>query len=237
MIHHRLLRPIVFNSKLITQNSKLLLVLALMLGTSGCSLLRRGPDPANLLTPTHPAFQVQAPPQYHALFETSDGNFVIEVNREWAPLGADRFFNLVRHGYYDGARFFRVLPDFVVQFGIPADTLLSRTWREQYIADDSVTEQNLPGTVSFATAGPDTRTAQVFINVADNRRLDPLGFAPFGRVVEGMDVVRGFYSGYGEGAPRGSGPDQDRMEAEGVAYLEREFPLLDYIVSARIVRR
>ena len=214
-----------------------LLLLSLIALSSACSTFRRGPDPADLLIPTSPALSAPAPEQYFVRFQTSRGDFLVEVNRAWAPLGADRFYNLVRHGYYDSARFFRVLPDFVVQFGIPADTTLSRIWSGQQIPDDSVSQSNQRGFVSFASGGPGTRTAQVFINLADNRRLDGLGFAPFARVIEGMEVVDDFYAGYGEGAPRGRGPAQDRMEAEGNAYLEREFPLLDYIVSARVVSR
>ncbi|MGH7699737.1 MAG: peptidylprolyl isomerase [Gemmatimonadales bacterium] len=171
---------------------------------------------------------------FRARFETSEGDFVIEVHRDWAPLGADRFHELVSSGYYDGARFFRVLPGFVAQFGIHGDPQVAAAWRERRIADDPVRESNARGTVTFATGGPDTRTTQVFINYADNGRLDAMGFAPFGRVVEGMDVVDRLHAGYGEGAPRGPGPDQSRIQAEGNAYLEREFPELDYVRRAAI---
>lgn len=211
--------------------------LPLLFVLASCATFQRGPDPAALLTPASPSLAEQSPPQYHVQFETSRGPFVMEVNREWAPLGADRFYNLVRHGFYDGARFFRVLPDFVVQFGIPGDTALSQIWSEQHIQDDPVVQSNRRGYVSFAMAGPDTRTAQVFINLAENQRLDAMGFAPFGRIVEGMEIVQSLFAGYGEGPPRGSGPDQDLIEREGTPYLEREFPLLDYIQRARLVRR
>lgn len=213
------------------------LALIPLLFAGACAPFARGPDPAALLDPASPALAVEAPPQYFVEFETTQGEFVVEVNRDWAPRGADRFFNLVRHGFYNGAHFFRVLPDFVVQFGLPADPALSEIWTEQRMEDDPVTHENLPGTVSFASAGPDTRTTQVFINLVDNRRLDGLGFTPFGRVIEGMDVVRQFYSGYGEGPPRGRGPDQGRIESEGAAYLSAEYPELDSIVDARIVDR
>ncbi len=168
------------------------------------------------------------PENYRVEFETSKGNFTVEVTRDLAPLGADRFYNLIKSGFYDGARFFRVLPGFVVQFGLPADPAVAR------IADDRVKGSNARGTITFATAGPNTRTTQVFINLADNANLDGMGFAPFGRVTEGMDVVGQLYSGYGEGAPHGRGPDQGRITSEGNAYLEREFSKLDYIEKATV---
>jgi len=176
-----------------------------------------------------------APETYKAQFETSKGNFTVEVTRAWAPLGADRFYNLIRGGFYDGARFFRVLPGFVVQFGIPADPAVARNWRSARIADDPVTQSNKPGSITFATAGANTRTTQVFISLANNGNLDGMGFAPFGRVVKGMDIVGRFYSGYGEGAPHGRGPDQGRVQSEGNTYLERDFPKLDYIKKAAVL--
>ena len=176
-----------------------------------------------------------APETFKAQFETSKGNFTVEVTRDWAPLGADRFHHLVKSGFFDGARFFRVLPGFVVQFGIPADPGVARTWRAARIADDPVTGSNTPGSVTFATAGANTRTTQVFINLGNNKNLDGMGFAPFGRVVEGMDIVGQLYSGYGEGAPHGHGPDQGRVQSEGNAYLERDFPKLDYIKKAAVL--
>jgi peptidyl-prolyl cis-trans isomerase A (cyclophilin A) len=175
------------------------------------------------------------PALFRARFETSAGTFVIEVHRDWAPLGADRFYDLVKGGYYDGVRFFRVLPRFMAQFGIHGDPRVSAHWRDRRIADDPVRQSNTRGMVSYATAGPGTRTTQVFINYADNSMLDGQGFAPFGRVVEGMEVVDRLYAAYGEGAPRGRGPDQGRMQAEGNAYLERDFPKLDFVKSATIV--
>jgi peptidyl-prolyl cis-trans isomerase A (cyclophilin A) len=184
--------------------------------------------------PTDAAFNVQAPDTFRARFETTKGVFVIEVQRAWAPRGADRFYNLVRSGYYDGVRFFRVLPGFMAQFGIHGDPVVSAAWRDQRIQDDPVRRTNVRGMVSFATAGPGTRTTQVFINFGNNDRLDAIGFAPFGQVVEGMDVVDQLYAGYGEGAPRGRGPDQGRMQAEGNPYLERQFPRLDAVKTARI---
>jgi peptidyl-prolyl cis-trans isomerase A (cyclophilin A) len=188
----------------------------------------------DIKNPTSAAFQAQAPDSFRARFETSKGVFVIGVTRAWAPRGADRFYNLVRSGYYDGVRFFRVLPGFMAQFGIHGDPAVSAAWRDQRIEDDPVRRTNIRGMVSFATAGPGTRTTQVFINFANNDRLDGMGFAPFGQVVEGMDVVDQLYAGYGEGAPRGRGPDQSRMQGEGNAYLERAFPQLDVVKRARI---
>jgi peptidyl-prolyl cis-trans isomerase A (cyclophilin A) len=161
--------------------------------------------------------------------------FVIEVQRDWAPYGADRFYELVKNGYFDGQRFFRVLSGFMAQFGIHGDPKVSAAWRERRIPDDPVKQSNTRGMVSFATAGPNTRTTQVFINYADNSALDGQGFAPFGRVVEGMDAVDRLFAGYGEGAPRGRGPDQGRIQGEGEAYLARDFPKLDSVKRATIV--
>jgi peptidyl-prolyl cis-trans isomerase A (cyclophilin A) len=176
-----------------------------------------------------------APEVFQARFETSRGDFIVEVTRKWAPLGADRFYNLVKNGVFDGARFFRVLPGFVVQFGIPGDPAVARLWRSAQIADDPVVESNRRGRITFATSGPNSRTTQVFINLADNASLDGMGFAPFGRVAEGLEIVGQLHSGYGEGAPRGRGPEQGRIQAEGNAYLERQFPKLDHIKRAAIL--
>jgi len=171
----------------------------------------------------------RAPDSYHVRFETSKGNFTLEVTRSAAPLGADRFYTLCKSHFYNGARFFRVIPGFVVQFGINGDPAVSKRWRDSKIPDDPVRESNRRGAIAFATDGPNTRTTQVFINLANTPRLDSKGFAPFGRVIEGMDVVDSFYSAYGEGPPLGGGPAQSRIEAEGNAYLESAFPKLDYI--------
>ena len=176
-----------------------------------------------------------APESYRVRFETTKGPFVVEVHRAWAPHGADRFYNLVKLGYYDGVTFFRVLDDFMAQCGIHGDPKVSRAWRDARIPDDPVAQSNTRGMVTFATAGPNTRTTQIFINYKDNSSLDGMGFAPFGRVVEGLAVVDALYSGYGEGAPRGSGPHQGRAQAEGNEYFRREFPKLDHIETARLV--
>lgn len=171
----------------------------------------------------------EAPAKYKVKFETSGGDFVIEVDRAWAPTGADRFHELVTKGYYDECRFFRVVPGFMVQFGINGDPKVQREWREARIDDDKVTQSNKKGYITFATSGPDSRTSQVFINYKDNRFLDSQGFAPFGKVVEGMDVVEAIYSGYGED------PDQTEIQSSGNAYLKKEFPKLDYVKKATIV--
>ena len=185
---------------------------------------------------TNPAaLTAQAPAAYKVKFDTSKGPFVIEVHRDWAPLGADRFYNLVKNGFFNNARFFRVISGFMVQFGINADPNVSAVWRDANISDDPVKQSNTRGMITFATRGPNTRTTQMFINYADNNRLDGMGFAPFGQVVSGMNVVDALYSGYGEGAPRGAGPEQGRLQSEGNAYLIKEFPKLDYIKSATIV--
>lgn len=151
------------------------------------------------------------------------------------PRGADRFYNLVRNGYYDGNRFFRVMEGFMVQFGLHGDPQVNRAWMDASIEDDPVRESNVPGTISFAMRGENTRTTQVFINYGDNSSLDAMGFAPFGRVVEGMDVVESFHAGYGDVPPRGSGPEVRNLYTEGNPYLEREFPELDHVEEATIV--
>jgi peptidyl-prolyl cis-trans isomerase A (cyclophilin A) len=187
-----------------------------------------------LLDPQHA--REQAPDRFRVRFDTTRGPFVVEVTRAWAPRGADRFYNLVRVGYFDDVAFFRVISNFMVQFGINGDPAVNRVWREARIPDDSVTQSNKRGMVTFATAGPDTRTTQLFINFRDNAGLDGQGFAPFGRVVEGLAVVDSLYAGYGEGAPSGMGPEQGRAQAEGNAYLKSSFPKLDFVKTARIVK-
>ncbi len=192
-------------------------------------VLAQSPNLANPATLKEPA-----PATYKAKFETSKGVFVIQVTRAWAPQGADRFYNLVKNGFFDNVRFFRVISGFMVQFGINGDPALSAKWRDANIRDDRVTQSNKRGMITFATAGPNTRTTQVFINFADNTNLDGMGFAPFGKVVSGMNVVDALYAGYGEGAPRGAGPDQGRLQTEGNAYLAKEFPRMDFVKKATI---
>jgi cyclophilin family peptidyl-prolyl cis-trans isomerase len=162
-------------------------------------------------------------------FETTAGDFVVEVHPDWAPLGAQRFLTLVNEGYFDGAAFFRVVPGFVVQFGLAADPSVTARWDDTEIKDDPVIRSNTRGMVTFATAGPETRTTQVFINFADNSRLDERGFAPFGKVVAGMENVDKIRAEHGEA------PDQEKISRFGNAYLGENFPNLDYIRNARIV--
>jgi peptidyl-prolyl cis-trans isomerase A (cyclophilin A) len=176
-----------------------------------------------------------APETFKAQFDTTKGKFTVEVTRSLSPNGADRFYNLVRSGFFTDIAFFRVIPGFMCQFGIHGDPAISTKWREANIADDPVKGSNTRGTVTFATAGPGTRTTQLFINFADNTSLDGQGFSPFGKVVEGMDVVDKINGEYGEGAPAGNGPDQGRIQMEGNAYLKKDFPNLDYIKSATVV--
>lgn len=189
-------------------------------------------EPADpLLDPDSPAANLRAPDTYRVRFRTTEGDFVIEVQRDWAPRGADRFYSLVRAGFYDDTRFFRVVEGFVVQFGLSGSPEVNAAWSRAEMQDDPVREMNTRGRVTFATGGPDTRTTQVFINLGDNLRLDGMGFAPFGEVVEGMEVVQALYSGYGDAA----GPDQGRVADAGNAYLDAEFPELDRILQARVV--
>ena len=177
---------------------------------------------------------LKAPELFEAKFTTTQGEFSVQVHRAWAPNGADRFYNLVKMGYFDGAPFFRVIDGFMVQFGISADPAVNAKWREATIPDDpAVGQSNKRGYISFATAGPNARTTQVFINFGNNGQLDSTGFTPFGEVA-GMTVVDSLYKGYGEGAPSGSGPDQGRLQAEGGAYTHKDFPKMDYVKSARI---
>jgi peptidyl-prolyl cis-trans isomerase A (cyclophilin A) len=193
-----------------------------------------------LMDPKSPAMNQTAPETYRVLFNTSAGNFTVEVHRAWAPKGADRFYNLVKNGFYDDVRFFRVLrtpQPFMAQFGISGDPKLAAKWTNANIQDDPVKEHNTRGKITFATAGPNTRTTQVFINYGDNSMLDRQGFAPFGEVVSGMDVVDKLYADYGEGAPDGHGPDQSMIENQGTPYLMKGFPKLDYIKSAKIVAK
>jgi peptidyl-prolyl cis-trans isomerase A (cyclophilin A) len=189
-------------------------------------------DPA-LLQPA--TLRAKAPAEYDAKFVTTQGEFTIHVARAWAPNGADRFYNLVRHHYYDGAAFFRVLPGFMAQFGISAYPEVSKVWEHANIKDDPIVQSNHRGFVSFATAGPNTRTTQVFINYGNNEALDRSGFSAFAVVTDGMEVVDKLYNGYGEGAPDGHGPDQGLISTRGRTYLEKGFPKLDTIRSATIV--
>lgn len=193
------------------------------------------PEGANAAL-TNPALATeQAPAEYKVRLDTTKGAIVVLVHRDWAPQGADRFYNLVKVGFYDRAKFFRAIENFMVQFGISAYPEVSEKWSEARIQDDPVKQGNKRGRVTFATAGPNTRTTQLFINLKDNGNLDGMGFAAFGEVVEGMEVVDQLFMGYGEGAPGGRGPNQGRIQAQGNAYLEDKFPKLDGIEKATLV--
>jgi len=175
------------------------------------------------------SLNAKAPDVFRAKLTTTKGDIIIEVDRVWAPRGADRFYNLVSNGFFTDASFFRIVSGFIVQFGIPAKPSVAAVWQRANIADDPVKQTNRKGTLVFATAGPNTRTTQLFINLNNNPALDAQGFAPIGKVVEGMDVVQALYSGYGES------PDQQRVQTQGKAYLDQKFPKLDSIKTAVIV--
>ncbi len=178
----------------------------------------------------------KAPETFSAHFVTTKGEFEIEVHRAWAPNGADRFYNLVSMGFYDDTRFFRAISGFMVQFGIPADPAVASKWVEAHFQDDPPKQSNRRGFVTFAQTGmPNSRTTQIFINYGDNSQLDAANFSPFGRVVTGMNVVDSLYSGYGEGAPNGNGPSQGRVQSEGNAYLDQDFPKLDRVLSVTLM--
>ncbi|HXR79154.1 MAG TPA: peptidylprolyl isomerase [Bryobacteraceae bacterium] len=176
-----------------------------------------------------------APEQFRAQFTTTKGNFVVLVHRDWAPLGADRFYELMKMHFFDHNYFFRMLPGFIVQWGINGDPKVAKDWSVLSIKDDPFKMSNRRGTVTFATAGANSRTTQVFVNLNDNTGLDGQGFTPFGEISEGMNVIESLYGGYGEGAPRGQGPDQQAITDRGNDYLEEHFPRLDYIKKTSIL--
>ena len=203
----------------------LLGLVMLAVGLTSCSNTEKATsggamDPSN--------WKKESPASYKARFETTAGAFTVEVQREWAPIGADRFYNLVQSGYFNGARFFRVVPGFVVQFGLNPDPKVSGAWKNTNLQDDAVRRSNGRGFLTFATAGPNTRTTQLFINLGNNLSLDQQGFSPFGLVTEGMEVVDKINAEYGES------PQQPTIEAEGEAYLAQNFPKLDKITKATI---
>jgi homoserine O-acetyltransferase len=195
------------------------------------------PEGALLFRPDDPFWATRAPDVFRARFETTKGPFVIEVSRDRAPRGADRFYQLVRARFFDDSRFFRVVPAFIAQFGIPGDPAVTGVWQDRTMPDDPEVEPNLRGTVAFAMKGPDDRRTQLYINLRDNPRNDGQGFAIIGRVIEGMAVVDSLYGGYGETSGGGMRAGrQQRLLEEGNAYLDREFPRLDRIRRAVIVR-
>jgi peptidyl-prolyl cis-trans isomerase A (cyclophilin A) len=216
----------------VTSSNRILLVAGALAALASCKHSQQ----SGILTPNADALAKPAPDSFRVAFVTSRGRFVVKAVRSWAPHGVDRFYYLVTNNYYDGVRFFRNLPGFVAQFGIHGDPAVNDVWKDRTFPDDSVKQSNQPGYVTFAMGGPNSRTAQLFINKRDNRRLDAMGFAPIGHVVEGMDVVLALNDEYGEGPPQGRGPDQERVNREGNAYLNRDFPKLDYVASARVTK-
>jgi peptidyl-prolyl cis-trans isomerase A (cyclophilin A) len=218
------------------QSSTICAAVLLTLLLNGCSKPSEQPKtaeekaPATTVQPAEPPKPAlsQPPATFKVRFDTSKGPFEVEVHRDWAPLGADHFYALVKSGYFDGARFFRVVPNFVVQFGLAANPANTRKW-DTPIADDPVSQTNRLGSIVYATAGPNTRTTQLFINLHSNQSLDSQGFAPFGMVLgNGMSVVQQIYSGYGQQ------PDQGAITSQGNEYLNSSFPKLDYIRKATI---
>lgn len=203
----------------------------------GAALAAACHRPVPLTSPAPKGLDAVGPDSFTVRFTTTRGPFDLTAHRDWSPRGADRIYWLVNNRYYDGVRFFRVVPNFVVQFGMSGDTAVQRAFRDRRIPDDTVKRGNVRGTLSFAMGGANTRTTQLFINLKDNQRLDPLGFSVVAQVVAGMAVVDSLYQGYGDGTPRGKGPSQDTIAKEGEAYLAREFPKLDKVITARVVRR
>lgn len=181
-----------------------------------------------------PAPKVVVPEVFRVKFETTQGDFVVEATRAWAPHGVDRFHELVRMRYFDDSRFYRVLQGFIAQFGVHRDFNVHATWRNFFIVDDPRREKNLRGTLAFAKSGANTRSTEIFINLADNAVLDDQGFVPFGKIVDGLDVIDKLYSGYGEMRPEGKEIDAGRVEGETNEYLVPRFPKMDYIKRARL---
>jgi peptidyl-prolyl cis-trans isomerase A (cyclophilin A) len=210
----------------------MLRMLLIAIGVGACAIAiilglqtRKKPEPA-----------IVVPQIYRVKFETTQGGFVVEVKREWAPRGADRFYRLIKMGYYTESRFYRVLPGFIAQFGVHRDFNIHDKWRKYFIIDDPMVEKNTRGTLSFAKSDPNTRATEVFINLKDNAALDEQSFVPFAKIVEGMDVPDKLYSGYGEMRPEGKYIDAGRVEEEANEYLEPRFPKLDYIKTATLVQ-
>jgi cyclophilin family peptidyl-prolyl cis-trans isomerase len=193
---------------------------------------------AALLDSAATLWSARAPSLFNARVETSKGAFILEIHRDWAPRGADRFFNLARAGYFDDSRFFRVVPSFIAQFGISGDPTIAAVWRDRAFADDPVRQRNVRGTIAFAMTGPNTRTTQLYISLVDNTRLDAQGFAPIGRVIEGMSVVDSLYSGYDENSGGGvRAGRQAPLFTGGNAYADRAYPRLDRLIRVTIIDR
>ena len=218
--------------------TKLLILLiagSMVLMMNGCKQEQEAPN--QLLQPDPAELNQKLPDKFQVKFETTKGDFVMEVYRDWSPHGADRLYYLAKKGFYNDVRFFRVIEGFMAQFGYHGNPQVSKVWTGMTFPDDPPNQQsNLRGYVTFAKRGdPNSRSTNLFINLVDNAYLDNSGFTPLGKVIEGMTVVDQLYSGYGEGAPRGRGPDQGRIQAEGNEYLNKNFPKLDYIKKAEII--
>lgn len=210
-----------------------LLMAALLVACSPDASSEVAADPS-LLRPDSTTLAAPAPDSFTVVLATSQGEVEIRVRSAWAPIGAGRLHYLASHGFFTGARFFRVLPGFIAQFGLSGMPAVDAAWDGRPITDDPVRTGNRRGTLTFATAGPNTRTTQLFINLANNAQLDAMGFAPVGEVVHGMEVIERLHSGYGEGVPYGTGPDQARITREGNRYLRASFPRLDSIASVTV---
>jgi len=210
-------------------NAKHLLVVASIVALAACNHSQS--RTASLINPSPAELAAPAPDSFKVRFETSKGYFIVMAHRDWSPLGTDRFYFLVNNGFYDGARFFRTLPNFVVQFGLNGDPNVSKAWETRTIKDEPVKQSNQAGFITYAKGGPDSRTTQIFINKVDNSRLDAMGFSPFAKIIDGMHVVEQFYGGYANNVP-----DQGKIRTQGNGYLDREYPKLDSIVKARVVK-
>lgn len=212
-----------------------ILVAALVLA-AGCGSEPESQPSRQALNPLYTPKRLteRAPETFRVRLVTSEGDVVLQVHRAWAPIGVDRFYNLVANGFYDDTRVYRVLDGFMAQFGMNGDPRANMAWRNAIIVDDPVTQSNTRGRVSFAKGGPNSRTTEIFINYRDNSSLDERGFSPIAEVVEGMDVVDRFYGGYGDGPPRGEGPYQAQVQVQGNAYLDESFPQLTRIITAKV---
>jgi cyclophilin family peptidyl-prolyl cis-trans isomerase len=206
--------------------------------TSSFAMLTPERRHALLVNPSDAYWQSHAPAVYDARVETTKGSFVLEITRDWAPRGADRFYNLARAGYFDDTRFSRVVPKFIAQFGLSGDPAVAHAWVNNTFPDDSVKQSSTRGTIAFAMTGPNARTTQLYVSLVDNSRLDVQGFSPLGRVIEGMDVVDSLYSGYGENSGGGvRAGKQGPLIDGGNAYVDREFPKLDHLLRITIIGR
>ena len=214
----------------------MLATVAVMLSATGCA--HRGVwRVERFADPLDDAFRQPAPAKFLAVFETTKGRVDIEVTREWAPIGADRFYHLVESGFFDGQRLFRIRPNYIAQWGLHSDPGVIAAWKESFIMDDPVKTPNTKGTIAFAFKDKDARSTQVYINLVDNLQQDAQGFATFGRVVRGMDVVEKWYGAYGEDAGGGiRGGKQGPIEREGAVWLDRNYPKLDRIIRAHVKR-